>query len=74
MSGGKKNETFLSAMLKFSGLSAIAGVLAMVVLAPIILVGGFAASAGISIFENLRDYIKPVKAAQAWTSYSSKNG
>ena len=50
MSGGKKNETFFSAILKFSGLSAIAGVLAMVVLAPIILVGGFAASAGISIF------------------------
>ena len=74
MSGGKKNETFLSAILKFSGLSAIAGVLAMVVLAPIILVGGFAASAGISIFENLPDYIKPVNASQASTIYGIKNG
>lgn len=74
MSGGKKNETFFSAILKFSGLSAIAGVLAMVVLAPIILVGGFAASAGISIFENLPDYIKPVNASQASTIYGIKNG
>jgi membrane peptidoglycan carboxypeptidase len=74
MSGGKKNETFFSAILKFSGLSAIAGVLAMVVLAPIILVGGFTASAGISIFENLPDYIKPVNASQASTIYGIKNG
>ena len=74
MSGGKKNETFLSAILKFSGLSAIAGVLAMVVLAPILLVGGFAATAGISIFENLPDYIKPVNASQASTIYGIKNG
>ncbi len=74
MSGGKKNETFLSAILKFSGLSAIAGVLAMVVLAPILLVGGFAASAGISVFENLPDYIKPVNASQASTIYGIKDG
>ncbi|MEN9342847.1 MAG: hypothetical protein RIR24_434, partial [Actinomycetota bacterium] len=74
MSGGKKNETFFSAILKFSGLSAIAGVLAMVVLAPIILVGGFAASAGISVFENLPAYIKPVNASQASTIYGIKNG
>jgi membrane peptidoglycan carboxypeptidase len=74
MSGGKKNETFLSAIVKFSGLSAIAGVLAMVVLAPILLVGGFAATAGISIFENLPDYIKPVNASQASTIYGIKNG
>ena len=74
MSGGKKNETFFSAILKFSGLSAIAGALAMVVLAPILLVGGFAATAGISIFENLPDYIKPVNASQASTLYGIKNG
>lgn len=74
MSGGKKNETVFSAILKFSGLSAIAGVLAMVVLAPIILVGGFTASAGIAIFENLPDYIKPVNASQASTIYGIKNG
>ncbi|MFM1926863.1 MAG: hypothetical protein RLZ06_439, partial [Actinomycetota bacterium] len=74
MSGGKKNETFFSAILKFSGLSAIAGVLAMVVLAPILLVGGFLASAGISVFENLPDYIKPVNASQASTIYGIKDG
>lgn len=74
MSGGKKRETVFSAILKFSGLSAIAGVLAMALLAPALLIGSVTASAGIAIFENLPDYIKPVNASQASTLYGMKDG
>ena len=74
MSGGKKRETVFSAILKFSGLSAIAGVLSMALLAPALLIGSVAASAGIAIFENLPDYIKPVNASQASTLYGMKDG
>ena len=74
MSGGKKQETFLSAILKFTGLSSIAGVLAIAILAPALLIGGIAASAGVSIFENLPDYIKPINGSQASTLYGLKAG
>ena len=75
MSGSQnKSETFFSGILKFIGLSSIAGVLAIALLAPLAIVGGFAASAGITIFENLPDYIKPVNASQASTLYAKKDG
>jgi membrane peptidoglycan carboxypeptidase len=75
MSGSQnRSETFLSGILKFIGLSAIAGLLAIALLAPMGIVGGFAASAGITIFENLPDYIKPVNASQASTLYATKDG
>lgn len=75
MSGSQnKSETRLSGILKFIGLSSIAGVLAISLLAPLGIVGGFAAAAGITIFENLPDYIKPVNASQASTLYATKDG
>ncbi|MEY4618723.1 MAG: hypothetical protein RL101_909, partial [Actinomycetota bacterium] len=74
MAGGKKQETFLSAILKFTGLSSIAGVLAIAILAPALLIGGIAASAGVSIFENLPDYIRPINGSQASTLYGLKDG
>ena len=74
MSGGKKQETFLSAILKFTGLSSIAGILAIAILAPALLIGGIAASAGVSIFENLPDYIRPINGSQASTLYGLKGG
>ena len=75
MSASKnKPETLMSGILKFTGLSAIAGALAIALLAPIAIVGGFFASAGITIFENLPDYIKPVNASQSSTLYATQAG
>jgi membrane peptidoglycan carboxypeptidase len=70
----KKSDSALSGILKFSGLSAIAGILGVALLAPIAIVGGFFASAGITVFENLPDYIKPVNASQASTLYATQDG
>ncbi|MFM7014211.1 MAG: transglycosylase domain-containing protein [Actinomycetota bacterium] len=56
------------------GLSAIAGVLTMALITPLAAIGGYAASAGMSIFEGLPDYIKPVNASQASTLYGLKDG
>ena len=75
MSGSqRKPESFGKGFLKFFGLSALAGVLALALLAPTALVSGFAASAGITIFENLPDYIKPINASQSSTLYATKDG
>jgi membrane peptidoglycan carboxypeptidase len=75
MSGSrKKSGSALSGILKFGGLSAIAGVLGVALLAPVAIVGGFLASTGITVFENLPDYIKPVNASQASTLYATKDG
>ena len=59
---------------KLFGLSAIAGLLTMALLAPAAAVGGYAASAGMSIFDGLPDYIKPVNASQASNLYATKDG
>lgn len=75
MSGSQhKPESFFKGFLKFAGLSAIAGVLAMALIAPLGLVSGFAAQAGITIFENLPNYIKPVNASQSSTLYATEDG
>jgi len=75
MSASKnKSETFMSGILKFTGLSALAGALGIALLAPLAIVGGFFASAGITIFENLPDYIKPVNASQSSTLYATQAG
>ena len=70
----RKPETLMGGILKYTGLSALAGLVGLALLAPIALVGGFAASAGITIFENLPDYIRPVNASQASTLYGNENG
>jgi membrane peptidoglycan carboxypeptidase len=59
---------------KLFGLSAIAGLVTMALLAPVAAVGGYAASAGMSIFDGLPDYIKPVNAAQSSNLYATKDG
>jgi membrane peptidoglycan carboxypeptidase len=59
---------------KLFGLSAIAGLLSMALIAPVAAVGGYAASAGMSIFDGLPDYIKPVNASQASTLYGLDKG
>jgi len=72
-SNGKSSGAFGS-LIKFIGLSAIAGILATAVLAPAVAVGGFLASTGISIFENMPTYIVPVNASEASTIYANKDG
>lgn len=74
MSSQHKPESFLKGFFKFTGLSALAGVLALALLAPLALVTGLAASAGITIFENLPNYIKPVNASQSSTLYATVDG
>jgi len=66
-----KHESLSRGLFKFTGLSVIAGVLGLALLAPTVIIGGFVASAGISVFENLPDYIKPVNASQASTLYAT---
>lgn len=75
MSGSQhKPESFAKGFLKFTGFSALAGLLGVALLAPTALISGIAASAGITIFENLPDYIKPVNASQSSTLYATKDG
>ncbi|MEN9715896.1 MAG: hypothetical protein RJA35_1363 [Actinomycetota bacterium] len=57
-------------ILKFIGLSAIAGILGVGLLAPAVTLGGFAATTSIALFENIPDYIKPVNAADASNIYA----
>ncbi len=73
MSRRDGQESGFARFLKFSGLSAIAGVLSMALLAPALVVGGFAVTTSISIFENLPDWIKPVNASQASTLYATND-
>jgi membrane peptidoglycan carboxypeptidase len=72
MSTNKKGSSSLLGLLgKLFGLSAIAGLLTLVMVAPVAAVGGFATSAGFSIFDGLPDYIKPVNASQSSTLYGT---
>lgn len=56
-------------IVKFIGLSAVAGVLGVGLLAPAVTLGGYAATTGIALFENIPDYIKPVNASDASNIY-----
>ncbi|MEN9753512.1 MAG: hypothetical protein RL670_1203, partial [Actinomycetota bacterium] len=64
----------LGTVSKFIALSAVAGVLGVAIAAPSLVVGGFFFSTGISVFENLPDYIKPVNGSDASTIYAKQNG
>jgi membrane peptidoglycan carboxypeptidase len=56
------------------GLSALAGVLTLALIAPVAAVGSYATTAGMSIFDGLPDYIKPVNASQTSTLYGTFKG
>jgi len=56
-------------ILKFIGLSAIAGILGTALLAPAVTLTGFGITTGIALFENIPSYIKPVNASDASTIY-----
>ncbi len=57
-------------ILKLIGLSAIAGVLGVGLLAPAVTLGGYAATTSVALFENIPDYIKPVNASDASNIYA----
>ena len=65
----KPTRTFGN-IVKFIGLSAVAGILGVGLLAPAVTIGGYAATTGIALFENIPDYIKPVNASDASNIYA----
>jgi membrane peptidoglycan carboxypeptidase len=69
-----KQPSRAGSIFKLIALSAIAGVLGVGLLAPAVTVGGFAATTGIALFENIPDYIKPVNASDASNIYGLKKG
>ncbi|CAB4947016.1 unannotated protein [freshwater metagenome] len=60
----------LSKILKFTGLSSIVGLLGVALVAPIAIIGTLATGIGVTIFDNLPPYIKPVNASQASTLFA----
>jgi len=66
-----ERESGSARFFKLTGLSALAGLLGMALLAPALLVSSFAVTTGISIFENLPDYFNPVNASQSSTLYAT---
>ena len=61
-------------LLGLGALSAIAGVLSVALLAPMVAFGGSAAAAGVTLFEGLPSYIRPVNASQSSTIYALRDG
>jgi membrane peptidoglycan carboxypeptidase len=70
---GDKNKK-KAGWLGLFGLSAVAGLLSMALLLPFIWLGGLGATATVSIFESLPDFIKPVNAADASNIYAMQDG
>jgi membrane peptidoglycan carboxypeptidase len=64
----------LARLLGFGALSAMAGVLSVALLAPMIAFGGSAAVAGVTMFEGLPSYIRPVNASQSSSIYALRDG
>ena len=60
--------------LRFSLLSAVAGMLTVAIMAPAVAVGGVVATQGVGMFESLPDYIRPVNASQSSTIYALRDG
>jgi len=70
---GKKSKR-RGGWLSLLSLSTLASVLSFALLLPVVWLGGLGVSAGVAIFENLPDFIKPVNAAEASNIYAMKNG
>ena len=66
-----EQESGFARFMKLTGLSALAGIIGMALLAPMLLVGSYGVATGISIFENLPDYFNPVNASQSSTLYAT---
>lgn len=70
---GSKNKK-KAGWLGLFGLSSVASLLSMALLLPFLWLGGLGASATISVFESLPDFIKPVNAADASNIYAMQDG
>ena len=70
---GTKNKK-KAGWLGLFGLSTLAGLLSMALLLPLVWLGGLGASATVSIFQSLPDFIKPVNAADASNIYAMQDG
>ena len=71
---GRSKSPVLGTVLKFTGLSALAGLLSVALLAPAVAVAGVATTTGIGMFEGLPNYIKPVNASQSSSIYALRDG
>ncbi|MFM2020037.1 MAG: hypothetical protein RL718_618, partial [Actinomycetota bacterium] len=69
----KRPKTWLN-FLRFSLLSAVAGMLTVAIMAPAVAVAGVVATQGVGMFESLPDYIRPVNASQSSTIYALRDG
>ena len=69
MSESTKGETVFSRILKFVGLNAIVGLLALVLVSPTILFAGTGSALGVALFDSLPETLKPVNSAEASTLY-----
>lgn len=71
---GKSPFSALASFLKFTLLSAVAGVLSVAILAPAVAVAGVVATTTVGMFEGLPTYIRPVNASQSSSIYALRNG
>ena len=71
---GRSVMSALGNLIKFGVLSAVAGLLSVALLAPAVAVAGVAATTGISMFEGLPNYIRPINASQASNVYALRDG
>ena len=69
MSENTKGETVFSRILKFVGLNAVVGLLALVLVSPTILAAGTGSALGVALFDSLPETLKPVNSAEASTLY-----
>jgi membrane peptidoglycan carboxypeptidase len=71
---GRPVMSALGTLFKFGSLSAVAGLLSVALLAPAVAVAGVVTTTGISMFEGLPNYIKPINASQASNVYALRDG
>ena len=71
---GRSVLSALGNLFKFGFLSAIAGLLSVALLAPAVAVAGVVTTTGISMFEGLPNYIRPINASQSSSIYALRDG
>ena len=71
---GRSVLSALGNLFKFVFLSAIAGLLSVALLAPAVAVAGVVTTTGISMFEGLPNYIRPINASQSSSIYALRDG
>lgn len=69
----KTNRGPALSLIKFSLLSVVAGVIVVALTAPAVALGGMLTTTGISMFEGLPAYIRPINSSEASTVYALKD-